>query len=173
MKRTLSVFLLTTSLLFCAGELAHRRAPGFSLMDAASQQHDLYDYRGQYLVVDFMKVDCPHCAKFSDVLEQTMAKYRGKVHALSIVVPPYSGETVREYIRQHNITIPVLADCGQVAASYLQQGPTNPRIFLPHAFLVDPSGMIVNDWAYGAGHDDIFEGDALSKELDRLLGGKK
>ena len=173
MKRTLSLLFLTTSLLFAAGELSHRRAPGFSLMDAVSQQHDLYDYRGKYVLIDFMKIDCPHCAKFTDVIEQLMAKHRGKVVALSIVVPPYSGEAVREYIKQHAVTVPVLADCGQVAASYLQQGPSNPRIFLPHAFLVDPAGTIVNDWAYGTGHDDIFEGDALSKELDRLLAGKK
>ena len=173
MKRTLSLLFLTSSLLFAAGELSHRRAPGFSLFDAAMQQHDLYDYRGKYVVIEFMQTACPHCVKFGEVIEQMLTKRRDKVAALSITVPPDTLDTVRNYIKQRNITIPVLFDCGQVTASYLKQGPSSPRVFLPHAFLVDPAGMIVNDWTYGTGHDDIFEGDALSKELDRLLAGKK
>ena len=40
--------------------------------------------------------------------------------------------------------------------------------------IVDPNGMIVNDWTYGgAGAEAIFEGDGLAKELETLLHGKK
>jgi hypothetical protein len=119
-----------------------------------------------------MQTSCPHCIKFSEIIEQMMIKYRGKVGALSIVLPPNRLDAVTAYIKQLNITIPVLFDCGQVAASYLRQGPSSPHVDLPHAFLVDPAGMIVNDWAY-AGNESIFEGDSLAKEIDRLLAGKK
>ena len=169
MKRTFSLLFLASSLLFSAGELSHRRAPGFSIFDAAMQQHDLYDYRGKYVVIEFMQTGCPHCIKFGEIIEQLMLKYRGKVEALSITVPPDTLDTVRNYIKTRNITIPVLFDCGQVAASYLRQGPSSPHITLPHAFLIDPAGMIVNDWAYTPGNEPIFEGDALTKEIDRLL----
>ena len=172
MKSTFLLLFLTSSLLFGAGELSRRRAPGFSLFDAAMQQHDLYDYRGKYVIIEFMQTACPHCIKFGEVIEQLMLKHRGKVEALSITVPPDTLDTVRYYIKQHNITIPVLFDSGQVAASYLRQGPSSTQITLPHAFLVDPAGMIVNDWAY-AGNESIFEGDSLAKEIDRLLAGKK
>jgi peroxiredoxin len=172
MKRFPILFLLT-SCLFAAGELSHRRAPGFSIVDAVQQQHDLADYRGKFLIIDFMQTTCAHCMKFSEIVEKLTIKYRGKVQAVSIVVPPDNLPKVNDYIKQHNITIPVLFDCGQVAASYLKIGPANPRVTFPHAFLVDHDGMIVNDWVYGAGSDDIFEGDALAKELDRVLAGKK
>ncbi len=169
MKRTLSLLLLTSSLLYGAGELSHRRAPGFSLFDAVMQQHDLYDYRGKYVVIEFMQTACPHCIKFGEIIEQMMLTRRGKVAALSVTVPPDTLNTVNYYVKQHNITIPVLFDCGQVTASYLKQGPTSPHITLPHAFLIDPNGMIANDWGYGPGNESIFEGDGLVKELDRLL----
>ena len=172
MKR-FSIFLLSAASLFGAGELSHRRAPGFSIVDSVQQQHDLADYRGKYLIIDLMQTICVHCMKFSEIIEKISIKYRGKVHAVSIVVPPDNLTKVTEYIKQHNVTIPILFDCGQVYASYLKLSPANPHVTFPHAFLVDPDGMIVNDWAYGAGSDDIFEGDGMSKELDRVLAGKK
>jgi peroxiredoxin len=172
MKR-LSFLLLTTSMLFGAGELSHRRAPGFSIVDAAQQQHDLADYRGKYVIIDFMQTKCEHCIKFAEIVEKVMIKYRPKLAALSIVLPPDNLNTVTEYVKAHNITIPVLFDSGQVTASYLKLGPSTPRVFFPHAFIVDPNGTIVNDWVYGADTKDIFEGDGLGKEIDKLVAGKK
>ena len=40
-------------------ELSNRRAPSFSLPDSAMRQHDILDYRGSWLLLDFMKTDCP------------------------------------------------------------------------------------------------------------------
>jgi len=173
MKRLFFLLALTASLLPAAGELSHRRAPGFSIVDAAQQQHDLADYRGKYVVIEFMQTKCPHCITFAEIIEKMMIKYRGKVNALSIVLPPDNLNTVQAYIKEHNITIPVLFDSGQVTASYLKLGPATPRVFFPHAFIVDPNGTIVNDWVYGEDSKSIFEGDGLTKEIERLLSGKK
>jgi peroxiredoxin len=173
MKRSFFLFLLTASMLSGAGELSHRRAPGFSLVDAAMQEHDLGDYHGKYVVIEIMQTTCPHCIKFAEIIEKAMIKYRGKVAALSIVIPPDNLTAVSAYIKKYNITIPVLFDCGQVTASYLKIGPSNPRVNFPHAFIVDPNGNLVNDWEYGPGTESIFEGDGLAAELDKLLSGKK
>jgi len=173
MKFLSFLLLVTSSLLFGAGELSHRRAPGFSLVDPTQQQHDLGDYHGKYVIVDFMQTTCPHCVKFAEVIEKLMIKYRGKVAALSIVVPPDNLNGVTAYIKAHNITIPVLFDCGQVTASYLKISPANPRVTFPHVFIVDPNGNLVNDWGYGPGNESIFEGEALGAEIEKLLSGKK
>jgi len=171
MKYSLFLLALSTSMLFGAGELSHRRAPGFSLPDAVQQQHDLADYRGKYVIIEFMQSKCPHCVTFAEIIEKLMIKYRTKVQSLSIVLPPDNLTTVQAYIKEHNVTIPVLFDCSQVAASYLKLGPSTPRVFFPHAFLIDPNGTIINDWVYGEDTKPIFEGDALAKELDRVLSG--
>jgi peroxiredoxin len=173
MKLSLFLLLLSTLSLFAAGELSHRRAPGFSIVDAAQQQHDLADYRGKYVVIEFMQTKCEHCIKFAEIVEKLMIKYRAKLAALSIVLPPDNLNTVKEYIKAHNITVPVVFDCGQVAASYMRLGPSTPRVFFPHAFIVDPEGNIVNDWVYTAGTENIFEGDGFVKEIDKLMAGKK
>ena len=56
-----------------------RRAPSFNLIDHKGEFHDLLDFRGQVVVLEIMKTDCPHCRAFSPVLEQMKTKYPGKV----------------------------------------------------------------------------------------------
>src|SRR2546422_3831162 len=132
-----------------AGELSGRRAPGFSLPESPSRQHDPQDYRGKILIVDFMQVTCEHCVKFSAILEQARAKYGEKIAVLSIVNPPSDQKGVAEYIAKYKIKSPILFDCGQVAYSYLK--PTSNSIEIPHVFLIDADGMIRNDFDYGPG----------------------
>ena len=38
-------------------------------------QHDLLDYRGRWLLIDFMKTDCPHCMALSKVMEEIHARF--------------------------------------------------------------------------------------------------
>jgi peroxiredoxin len=171
MKRFLFLSLLASTTLFAAGELSNRRAPGFSIVDVNMQQHDLADYRGKYVVLDFMQTNCPHCQQFSGILEKVASQFKGRVQVLSVVVPPDNLDTVKKYIQGHNITVPILFDSGQVMASYLKLTPATPTVFFPHAFLVDPTGKIVNDWAYTSDgkNKGIFEEGDLAKELDRLM----
>ena len=61
---------LSVAVLVADGELSNRRAPGFSLPDGNLKQHDLQDYRGRVVLVEFMQSQCPNCAAFSRVLEQ-------------------------------------------------------------------------------------------------------
>jgi peroxiredoxin len=172
MKRFLFLSLLASAMLFAAGELSNRRAPGFSIVDAVNlEQHDLADYRGKYVVLDFMQTNCPHCQQFSGILEKVASQFKGRVQVLSIVVPPDNLDTVKKYIQGHNITVPILFDSGQVMASYLKLTPATPTVFFPHAFIVDPTGKIVNDWVYTSDgkNKGIFEEGDLAKELDRLI----
>lgn len=173
MKRSFLLFFLSAVTALAAQDLSHRRAPGFSIVDAAQQQHDLADYRGKWVLIDFMQTGCPHCIKFAEIIEQIMIKHRGKVEALSIVVPPDNINSVRGYIKAHNITIPVLFDSGQVTASYLKLGPSTPTVTFPHVFIVDPNGQIVQDYAYDGSNESIFSGDGLEKEMEKLLAGRK
>ena len=114
-----------------------------------------------------MQVTCEHCVKFSAILEQARAKYGEKIAVLSIVNPPSDQKGVAEYIAKYKIKSPILFDCGQVAYSYLK--PTSNSIEIPHVFLIDADGMIRNDFGYGPGTLNIFEGKGLFVELDKLL----
>ena len=166
--RTLVAFLLCAAALF-ASDQAGRRAPGFALPDSMMRIHDLADYRGKIVLIDFMQTTCPHCTPFADALERVQKKYGDKVAILAVVNSAGDNQnTVAEFIAGHHITYPVLFDAGQMAYSYVR----STRMDTPHVFLIDAEGTIKNDWTYSLLTRDIFEGDGLMPEIDSLLAGK-
>jgi len=146
-----------------------RRAPGFSLPDSNNQQQDLADYRGKVVIVDFMKTDCEHCGVFSQVLEQVKNRYRSQVVVLSIAPAPDNPTTIAQFRAKNRITYPILFDCGQAAFSYIRPSPLNPAIKLPRIFIVGPDGFILRDFEFGPQTAEVFRGQALFTELDRIL----
>jgi peroxiredoxin len=165
--RIFAILLLCAAALF-GGEHTGRRAPGFALPDTKLKMHDLADYRGRVVVLEFMQTDCPHCATFAAVLNQVQQKYGSKVAVLAVAnVPHDTPQKLAQYIAGHKITYPVLYDQGQMEYSYLLKG----TIENPYVFLIDASGTIRGDWGYGALTKEIFEGKGLFNEIDRLLAG--
>ena len=170
-----TIFFLTatlvaaTSLAF-AGDLSGRRAPGFSLPDSKLRQHDLQDYRGKFVLLDVIQTGCPACRAFSAVLEQVKAKYGGRLATLVVTNPPDNLNTVRQFIAELKVTSPVLFDCGQMSASYLKVTPDRPQVHVPHLFIIDAQGMIVDDYGYSEQTKAIFEGQGIFPILNRLLG---
>jgi peroxiredoxin len=171
--RILFCALALAASLSASGELSGRRAPGFSLMDTNFKQYDPQDYRGKILLVDIIKTACEHCTEFAPILEEIVVRYHGQVAALTIVNPPDTLDTVRKFIADHKVTVPVLYDTGQVSISYFKATPQNPDVHVPHLFIIDARGMIQNDYPYNPLTKGIFEGRDLFSELDRMLGKTK
>jgi len=147
--------------------LINRRAPSFSLPDSSMQQHDLLDYRGSWLLLDFMKTDCPVCKQLSVKLEGVKKKYGAKVAVLSIVItPPETQTTVGKYIAETKISSTIVFDLSQVAISYFKATPQAPAFDTPHLFAINPAGMIVKDWGQNGVESAGFLG-----ELDQLIAG--
>jgi len=160
-------------MLFAVDEMVGRRAPGFSLPDRAYKYHDPQDYRGKVLIIEFMQTTCPHCAAFSKILEEAAGKYAGKVSILSIVNPPDTPEKVAQYAATNKVSIPILFDCGQIAASYVHWSPGKSGGFdIPRVFIIDATGVIRRDLQYNLMTKDIFEGRGLFAELDKALQGQ-
>jgi peroxiredoxin len=144
--------------------LSGRRAPSFSLPDSKLVQHDILDYRGRWLIVDFMKTDCPHCKALSKTLEEVKAKYGSKIDILSVVIPPENTASVGKYIAETHVTIPIVFDSSQVAVAYFKASPARPGFDTPHWFAIDPNGMIVSDWGQTAADTKDWV-----KQLDQLM----
>jgi peroxiredoxin len=157
------LLLALVSVCFAANEFSNRRAPGFCLPDSAIQRHDLQDFRGKWVLIDFMETSCPHCQELSRTLEKLKTRFGDRVVILSVVIaPPETQQSVADYIRAQKITIPILFDQGQMAASYFQATPAKPSFDTPHLFIIDPTGTIVRDFSHP-------EASALTKELDVLV----
>lgn len=140
--RTIFAILLSAAALLAADP--PRRAPGFAITDRQMKVHDLYDYRGKPVILEFMQTACPHCAAFSEVLNKVQAKFGDKISILVVANPPDNFNTVGQYIAAHKITYPVLFDMGQVAYSYVLK----PSFDLPQIYLIDAKGMIVSSYGY-------------------------
>ena len=157
---------------WAAGELSNRRGPGFTLVDQNRRQHSLARYRGKYVIVNIMNTGCPHCGTFSKILSEAEAKYAGRLLIIDIVNPPDTPRSVRSYMARNRINQLMLFDCGQVAASYLfpKVVPEKPQFDVPHFFLIDPKGWIVEDYGYNAFQRSIFEDEGLFQVLEKHLG---
>lgn len=168
--KLVAALLLAFSLCASAQSLiSTRRAPGFSLPDQTMKQHDMQDYRGKVVVLDFMRTDCPKCQAVTGVLEQVKAKYGDRIQVLS-VVPANNADnlqTVNRYIATYKATSPFLFDCGQMTASYLQITPKNPTIHLPYVIVVDKAGSIRRDLTENAAGGITLQ--TLTSAIDPLL----
>jgi thiol-disulfide isomerase/thioredoxin len=172
MIRFACCLLLASGLAWAAsGELSNRRAPGFALPDPAYQHYyDLQEFAGKVVVIDIMSTRCPHCLLLSTTLEQVKARYGSKVAILEVVLPPDNLDTVSKFVATNNVTVPVVCDMGQMTASYFMATPaTMSKIGVPHLFLIDKQGMIRNDYTYEEDTRNIFEGQGLVAEIDKLL----
>jgi len=148
--------------------LSGRRAPSFTLPDSKLQAHDILDSRGHWLLLDFMKTDCPNCKELSKKLEGVKARSGAKVEIWSIVVtPPENQTTVGKYISEMKITGPILFDYGQVAVNYFRATPQTQSFDTPHLFAIDANGMIVKDWNTAG-----VAAPGFPAELDQLLNKK-
>jgi thiol-disulfide isomerase/thioredoxin len=161
---------LLAGALFASGELSNRRAPGFALPDPAYEHfYDLQDYRGKILLLEIMSTTCPHCLLLSTTLEKVKEKYGDKVAVLSVVLPPDNQATIAKYRSVNKITVPIVCDQGQMTISYLNARPGMGHIDVPHLFIIDPKGMIRNDFGYKEDARSVFEGPGLTVEIDKLL----
>jgi peroxiredoxin len=163
-----SAALLCAALSLTGQGLSGRRAPSFALPDAKGQVHDILDTRGHWLLIDFMKTDCPHCKELSKKLEGVKGRMGGKVEILSILMsPPETMATVAKYVQELRITSSFLFDYGQVAINYFRATPSNPTYDTPHLFAIDPNGTIVRDWGQAG-----VEAPGFMAELEQVLNKK-
>ena len=170
LHRLIWVFAAGAALLFAAGDLSNRRAPGFALPDPQyTRFYDLQDYRGKVLLIDFMSTTCPHCMLLTTTLEKVKEKYGDKVAILGVVLPPDNADTVAKYMSTHRVTVPIVCDQGQMTISYFNAKPGQSHIDVPHLFIIDKQGMIRNDFQYDEKAKSVFEGPALFPEIDKLL----
>lgn len=163
---------LSAFALMGANEHSGRRAPSFSLPDVNMKQHDILDYRGKVLILEFIQTNCEKCQILTKSIESRIKpKFGDSVAVLSIVVPPDSFDNVKKFINVFKVTSPILFDAGQVASSYTRATPQKPAMYFPHVFLIDQKGNIRNDWQWIAPglYPEVLSGDQLIAEIMKLL----
>ena len=162
----LVVFLTVAATIVLGQGLSGRRAPSFALPDSNMKSYDILDYRGHWLLLDYMKTDRPASKSLSKELGQLKARLGAKVAILQIVLPPDNTATVAKYVADTKTALPILFDSGQSGMWYFKVTPEHPQFDSPHLFVINPQGMLVRDW----NQLDIEKGGYMP-QVEALLAG--
>jgi hypothetical protein len=98
-------------------------------------------------------------------LDALQAKHGSKLAILAITQTPQDNQdTVRKFITETKTKIPILFDYSIVGIAYFKATPQRPQMDMPHAFAVDPSGTIVQDWS-----QPLLAGPTFAPDVDKLV----
>jgi len=116
-----------------------RNAPEFSLPDMDGELHDLRDYRGKVVLINFWATWCPPCRREMPALEQLYRKLGDQQFAVLAVNQWEDADLVFAYMGDLNVfpSFPILFDPeSRVSAEFGVKG-------LPTSFLLDKQGRVV------------------------------
>ncbi|MHC4444401.1 MAG: thioredoxin family protein [Planctomycetota bacterium] len=142
-------------------------APDFKLKDTLGKEFTLKEFKGRYVVLEWINQQCPISKGAHDKkqMQKTYKKYAAKgVIWLAIDTSHYAKpEKNRVYAAQQGLAYPILHDPnGKVGRAY--QAKTTP-----HMFVIDKKGIL----AYHGAIDDQGTTNYVAAALDSLLAGKE
>ena len=179
----LSILLLSMVVLVWAGEKAkiNQPAPDFELIDSNGKTHSLSDFKGKYVVLEWVNFGCPFVRKHYDSgnMQKLQAEYTKKdVVWLSICSSAegkqgyYEGADLTDQLQEEKIagTAYLIDEDGKVGKMY--QAKTTP-----HMYIINPEGILL----YAGGIDDKASTDTddikgaknyVAMALDQAMAGK-
>jgi hypothetical protein len=130
-----------------------KAAPAFTAVDTNGKTHSLAQYKGKWVVLEWLNHGCPYVKKHygGGAMQALQKKYAGKVTWLSIVSSApgkqghYSNEDANELTKEKGAAphAVLIDESGTVGRAYDARTT-------PHMFVINPQGNIV----YMGGIDD-------------------
>lgn len=126
--------------------------------------------KGKVVVLDFFQTWCPDCQKSAVELERLYKKYKDQ--GLIIVGISHDREksaVVAPYIKQYNLTYPILLGDVSVALNYIPgMTPQTPKFNIPYLVLIDREGNIAG--RFQQGHEkEATDSNLLEVQIKKLL----
>ena len=156
-------------------------APGFTLTSTDGKQFSLSEFRGKYVVLEWVNYDCPFVRKHysSGHMQKLQATYTGKdVVWLSICS---SAPGKQGHFEGEDLTDRIVGEKAKPTAYLVDADGTVGRMYeaktTPHMFVIGPDGVLL----YAGAIDDIASTDAddlaiarnyVTAALDAAMAGK-
>ena len=183
MKRNLLYSLVVATVLaaLCYGQKVGEPAPELKATDSHAQMHQLSEYRGKYVVLEWHNNSCPYTRKHyeSGNMQRLQKEWtsRGVIWFTVISSAPgqqgyVTAEQENEYLKRMNAvpTAALLDPQGTVGRLYAAKTT-------PHMFIINPEGVLIYDGAIDS-KASTDQGDIptatnyVSQALDEAMAGK-
>ncbi len=115
--------------------------PTHSLIDLDGNTHQLSEFRGKYILVDFWSVGCYPCVMSFPELSEIAETYRDKVHVVKINVNP--DKTWREATTFYGLTGNNFRDSKEMNGLYTNAAQNS----VPTYMLINPDGTVHSTWS--------------------------
>lgn len=148
-KRAILFFCLTLA-------TAAVSAAGFALTDTKGATHNLADYKGKWVLVNFWATWCPPCLEeIPDLINLHEAYKDNKLAVIGIAVDYQNPKQVIEFANNMFITYPIVLGNAKINAQIGQiRG-------LPTTYLYNPEGKLV------ASNVGVLTRDAVEKYISK------
>ena len=134
------------------GEPMALAAPDLTLVGLDGQPATLADWQGQRVLVNFWATWCPPCVEEMPALEAFYRQSRADGVVVVAVNNAESPETVRRYVEERGITMPVLLDPSGQLVNELDIN------YLPTTLFVNSKGVIRSRWESALSYDQMRQG---------------
>jgi thiol-disulfide isomerase/thioredoxin len=139
---------------------SHPELPGFSLPDTEGGRHDIAEWKGKVLVINFWATWCAPCLKEIPVFMEMQASHeRQGLQFIGIAVE--EAEPVREFSRKIKINYPILV--AGLSGLPLSATLGNLAGVVPFSVVVNRAGRIVHH------HPGVFDQAQIQSAVIPLL----
>ncbi|MEH7157237.1 thiol-disulfide oxidoreductase ResA [Neobacillus drentensis] len=126
-------------------------APDFALVDMQGNKHQLSDYRGQGVFLNFWGTWCPPCKKEMPYINNQYHQYKDKgVQVLTVDIQE-SELAVNQFADRLKLDFPIMIDTDKEVMNTYGIDP------LPATFLIDKNGKVVKYYTGELTEDKIRE----------------
>ncbi len=172
--KKIALFVIIGSIALAAGVMSRngwsfldkttQPLPAFNLPDSSGKPHDIAEWRGKILIINFWATWCPPCKK--EIPEFITLQNQYSAQGLQFIgVALEDKESVREYMNTVKINYPVLIAEDQGIALAFKLGDISGTV--PFTVVVDQNGQIIYR------HQGNFSKDQILSVIAPLLTGKK
>jgi peroxiredoxin len=168
-------FSIFTALIFTSQVFAqvtsNEPAPDFKLTDTKGQEHSLSDYKGKFVVLEWVNYDCPFVKKHYD--SQNMQELQAQYTAQDVVWLSVnsSAEGKQGNFSPTEIDAKIAQLKAQPSAYLLDTDGAVGKLYgaqtTPHMFVIDPNGTLVYQGAID--DNDSFDASVIADSKNYVV----
>lgn len=133
--------------------LLGQKAPSFALTDLQGQQHQLSDYQGKTVLLNFWATWCQPCKNELPLLQKAQQQYKGQLVILGILFNETDNDKAAQFVQQRSISYPQLKNSSSdVNIAYGITG-------IPASFFIDSAGRV----------QQVIKGELQAEQLQIVL----